>query len=417
MSCAVRPPIHRTARARDGSLVLPDPASSPSRMEQPLRVLHFRQTFSVLSETFIYDKIKEIERQIGGQHVLTLDRIREKERPWARTHEVSAPGWKTPWVLVGRLQGRLGKIPPFTVRWGAIRRRLRTVVREVKPDVIHAHFGPEGALIGPVAADCGIPLVTSFHGFDASRLLKVPEWLGLYRDHVFAGRWTTAISDVMAGCLTEAGLDPDRSAVIHVGKDLDRYPFRPSGSIRRFISIGRMVPKKGYTDAVRAFSGATRGREDVRLDIVGDGPLLDEVQALVQKLGANDRIKIHGAVPHRTVIEMLAAADAFLLASKVADDGDSEGMPTVLIEAQASGLPCITTRHSGIPEGIPPENHGWLAEEGDVAGLEERIGCALELGHDDLRRMAEAGRRHVEEHYDVRSEAEKMISLYRRAIE
>ena len=385
-------------------------------MSRPMRVLHFRRRFSTLSETFLYDLFVELDHGPDTHRILTLRRENSDTRPFPDVMEAELPPRWHPPRIWHRLAEVVRQDPPQLRSFSLIRPLLDESVRRYRPDAIHAHFGQEGVMIASVARRLGIPLITSFYGHDASRLMDDPIWRDVVTQEVFAGRWVVSLSDRMRERLIGFGLLPEKARVIHLGKRLSEYPYDPSTEIRRFLSIGRMTEKKGHMDAVRAFIQASRESAGAHLDIVGGGELLEDVRGLVRREGAEAQVTVHGALPHAEVRRLLQAADAFLLASKTAADGDEEGTPTVLIEAQACGLPCVSTFHSGIPEQVPLENHRFLAQEGDVAGLASRVSQLLSAGSEEIGALARAGRGHVEEHYDLANETFKWTDLYRECV-
>ncbi len=379
-----------------------------------MRVAHLCTSFSRLSETFIYDAIQELDRQGIDCHVLTHQRINEKHRPFDNVTVVPWPGiWNA-----RRLGYRALEIPRLrqwkTSSWPLLRTGLEEELARPPPDAIHAHFGPSGVLVMPVAQALGVPLVVSFHGFDAFQLPQEKMWRKRLAALFRKAAAVTVVSRVMKKHLIQLGSPPERTHVVRVGKRMSDYPFQPRSGrgIKRWVSVGRMTEKKGHLDGLAAFKQVSEAHPALSLRIIGEGELLPEARAYIARNEMDGRVKLLGAVPHADVKREMAHADAFLLCSKTARDGDQEGIPTVLMEAQALGLPCVTTRHSGIPEVIPEENHGLLAEEGDVNGIADCMSRLMSRSPEQIREIAARGRAKVEAEFDLVREVEKLKAIY-----
>jgi len=381
-----------------------------------MRVLHFCGSFSPLTQTFIYDQIVELERQAGDQYVVTLARKDEIARPFPKVHFAKPPAWWNAVRIWNRARGRSWGAPLWLSTSAAWQKRLMRAIRAVSPDGLHAHFGREGILLSPLACQLGLPLITSFYGYDASQLLEDPTWRALLQRHITQAAGTISLSERMRDRLIAIGAPADRAHIVHLGKRLEDYPFLPPKRVRRFLSVGRMTEKKGHLDTLRAYSYAAGEFPDTHLDIVGEGPLLTAVERFVRTRGLSGNVTLHGGLPHERVRQMLGTADAFLLCSKTAADGDAEGTPTVLLEAQAAGLPCISTFHAGIPEAVPKANHQLLVPEGDVEGITDRLRWLIGATPSDLLRIAELGRAHVHSEYNLLSETRKLRSVYQHVI-
>jgi len=206
--------------------------------------------------------------------------------------------------------------------------------------------------------------------------------------------------------------------VIHVGKRVSEYHYKESHPqpIRKFVSIGRMEEKKGHLDAIRVFGKLAPQHPDLKLKIIGDGTLLQQARELVAQLQLQEVVDLAGALPHTAVKEDLYTADAFILCSKIASDGDSEGVPTVLMEAEVIGLPCVSTKHSGIPEVIPQESQWLLAEEGNVPELCNIIERLISTPEQSLERISTLGRNKIVTEYNLTTETTKLVELYKNII-
>lgn len=378
-----------------------------------MRTLHFAESFSLLSETFIYDYVTELERQGVDNHVVTLNRQNEEARPFPKVYEVDAPDRWHPLRLWHRLRLRNERIPSRVSFWPQLRNQIVDVASTIRPDVIHAHFGPAGVIVAPVAERLGIPLVVTFYGYDVSSLPKKTFWKEKYDDLWPRVDGATVLSEEMRDRVVRFGCPSDRIEVVHLSRGLEEFSFRsPTRPVERVLFVGRLVPKKAPLDAIQAVDQANEQGAGLMLDMVGDGPLLEKARRYVKENDLSDTITIHGRLPNTEVAEYMRTADAFLLPSKTAPNGDREGTPTVLVEAQATGLPCVATRHAGIPEMIPDKFHDLLASEGDVGALAAVLYNLTRQSTNELKQIAVQGRRKVEEDFSLSGEVETLRNLY-----
>jgi len=235
------------------------------------------------------------------------------------------------------------------------------------------------------------------------------------RTRLAAADFAVAISDFNRGFLAAYG--GDRATPVHVvrmGLDLSAYQYRPraAGGSRavRALCVGRLKEEKGHRVLLEALARAGSDLERVSVDFVGDGPLRGELEALAGSLGLRGRVRFHGALPEHRVTDLFDGADLFVLPSKIKQDGTMEGLPVVLVEALACGVPAVATRMSGVPELIRDGDTGWLAEPGSAADLGRAIAEALADETETLRRV-EAGRALVERNHDVRRSAAALRRL------
>jgi glycosyltransferase involved in cell wall biosynthesis len=223
----------------------------------------------------------------------------------------------------------------------------------------------------------------------------------------------TVLSEDMKEKAQHAGCPASKISIVHLSRDLGNFLFEPpQRSAEKVLFVGRMVAKKAPLDALEAVRLANAAGGSFHLDMVGDGPLQEEVERYVGEHGLGT-VSIHGRVSSAEVAHYMREADAFLLPSKTAPNGDQEGTPTVLIEAQAVGLPCVTTRHAGIPEMIPEENHDLLSAPGEVESLAQSLIELRNASVDEIREKAEWGRHKVERDFNLSTEVRKLLALYR----
>lgn len=284
-------------------------------------------------------------------------------------------------------------------------------------DVVYCHFGIVGrlaAFLREIGAVDG-SLVTVFHGVDVSATLSGrPDH---YRHLFRTGDLFLPISARWRARLIKHGCNPNLVDVHHMGVELQRFRFekprpRESGDPLRILTVGRQVEKKGIEYGLRAIALARDRGVPIRYTIIGDGPLRGSLEALTDRLGLNRIVTFCGWQDQDTVAEQIHCNDIMLAPSVTDRTGDQEGIPVTLMEAMASGLVVVSTRHSGIPELVTDGHSGLLADERDVEGLAD----ALVRLHDDeeLReRIRIAARMAVAEGFDVRKLNVRLAGIFR----
>jgi len=295
---------------------------------------------------------------------------------------------------------------------------LRLMVHQ-RPSLIHAHFGIEGVSALAVAAELKIPLVTTFHGFDAT--LKTPAMLGspayfryplLRRKLAHQGDLFLCASSFIRQRLLSMGFPEARTHTHYIGVDCRAIRLRADSEERPVIlHVARLVEVKGTRYLLRAFATLARRYDSVQLVIIGDGPLRRRLQALAASLGMQNRIEFLGALPHAEVLSWTRKAAMLVLPGIRTGSGREEGLGMALLEAAASGVPIIGSRVGGIPECILDGRTGFLVPERDEHALAQKM---TELLDDPLerRRMGIAGRELVERQFDIHRQTEALENLY-----
>lgn len=383
-----------------------------------MRIVHFRQAFSILTETFIYDSILEMRRQGVDCQVVTLRRTNEDDRPFDPVVVVPLPPKTHPTRLALKMCSLVGGRSRDSYAWPLFRRRLEPVLRGLRPDAIHAHFGPDAVLVAPIAGALNIPLAVTFYGYDCSVKRVVEKWKNEYKKLFDECNNIIGVSDYVCDRLIAMGADSSKVATIRLGVRSDRFSYsdpasRFDGKAVRCLHVGRLTPKKSPLELVDAFGLAVKlvkSDIDLSLSIVGDGPLAAELKRKIADLGLENRIHLLGALPHDQVVKELNKSHIYTQHSVVGPDGDEEGQPVSLVEAAAMGLPIVSTFHSGIPEVVLDGQTGYLVKEHDAVGMGNRI---AELAGDPTlwSRLGAAGRRRVETNFALEHETSKLINL------
>ncbi|WP_321798792.1 glycosyltransferase [Caballeronia sp. J97] len=297
------------------------------------------------------------------------------------------------------------------------------ILRDDRPALMHAHFGLDAVYGIRVAQKLDIPLAVTLHGFDvtvrpsAFALSGKPTEMryAFSRNAVAKGASRLiCVSDFIRGRAIDYGYPEHLLETHYMG--IDARSFEPAvwdaQPGRRILHVARLVEKKGTRYLIEAFARLRRrGITDIELHIVGDGPLREELMALASSLQLGDAIRFHGALSWADVMKLMSTTYLFCLPSVTAKSGDSEGLGMVLLEAAAHHVPCVATRHGGIPEAIQDGVNGLLVAERDANGLSDRMAAVLT----DTRlhaRLAANARRVVEENFDIARQTQKLESIY-----
>lgn len=283
----------------------------------------------------------------------------------------------------------------------------RAALRRSRADVVLAEFGPVGVQTMDACRDERVPLVVHFHGFDASSSVVVTHHSRSYRRLFAEAAALVAPSEALRSRLLALGAPPQKTRASANGVDCARFVLgHPEHADPVFVAVGRLVDKKAPQRTIEAFARVLESHPAARLRFIGDGPLRAECEKLARSC-CGRAVEFLGAQPHEVVVRELQSARAFVQHSVVATDGDMEGMPVSVIEAGASGLPVVSTRHSGIAEVVLDGKTGLLVDEGDVDAMAARI-CELVEKPALAGALGRAARRRVETHYGIDASIDRL---------
>ena len=283
-------------------------------------------------------------------------------------------------------------------------------------DIIHCQLEPLG-LQGMLFRDMGFldgRLVTSWRGHDFPVYVHKFRQCNYPRLYAQGDRFLP-VSDSLRRELVNAGCSDAKIHVLRSGINLNDFPFTPrradaAGDIT-LLSIGRLVENKGLEYGIRAVHKLVPKFPGIRYRIIGDGPLMAGLQALVESLGLEQHVVLTGWQMHEQVRQQLQQASILVTPSFTADDASKEGIPNVLKEAMAMGVPVIGTEHSGIPELISDGETGFLVPEKDADAIAAKIDHLLthpEIWED----LEHAARAHIEMHYDIEKLNDELVQVY-----
>jgi glycosyltransferase involved in cell wall biosynthesis len=367
-------------------------------MPEMPNVLIFKETVLPPSETFILAQMGALTRfssnLVGLQP--TSRSLPLKARPVLLSDRAS-----NDITLRTKLYRRTGFAPLF-------HRRLR----DLRPDLIHAHFASGGKTLLSLVRGFKWPLIVTLHsGSDVP--VEKPRF-GTYRALAEKATLFLCVSDFIRRQAIDAGFPAEKLLVHYIG--IDRTLFVPppvAETADSVLFVGRLVEMKGGAYLLRAMQQVQSKRPACELTIVGDGPLRADLERLAAELQVN--CKFLGVQAPATIRKMLPKARLFCLPSVTTASGDREGLPTVLIEAQAMGVPVVSTFHSGIPEGVIDGVTGTLVPERDIDKL---AGAILQLLEDRelWERYHLATQAHVDRNFDLRRQTELLEEIYADAV-
>ncbi|MBT8399518.1 MAG: glycosyltransferase [Rhodothermia bacterium] len=290
------------------------------------------------------------------------------------------------------------------------------------PLLIHAHFGPDGVSAMPLARALGVPLMVTFHGYDVTTkdeyarksFYRHRKYLRK-RDELksFAHRFI-AVSRFIQDRMIGAGFPADKIVQHYIGIDVEK--FEEDTSIRRdnvVLFVGRLVEKKGCEYLLRACHKSASDH-DFKVVVIGDGELRTELERLAVslKLDAN----FLGVQPPERVKEWMNRARVFCVPSLIAESGDAEAFGMVFAEAQAMGLPVVSSLSGGIPEVVRHGETGLLAAERDVDELAAHLSQLL--SNDGLwEQFSDLGKKHVRDRFDIRRQTALLEEIYQEVIQ
>ena len=396
------------------------------------RTAYVVKVYPRFSETFIVTEI--LAREAAGDE---LDIFALRPTTDVRFHpelaRVKAPVHFVPrprkisegWEIVGEATAHL---PGFAQRWAELLPELTDYPADdvhqavwIALDLhrrgithLHGHFGSLAGQTAELAALlAGVTFSVTTHAKDLFHDSVDPDRLRLL---LRRAHHTVTISSYNLDHLTQ--LAPDSDARVHLvynGIELDRFPYRAPRRVDRrtplrIAGVGRLVEKKGFADLITAAVRLRDAGTPVQVQIAGEGDQRESLAAMVAGAGAGDVVTLLGAVTQAEVVELLRDADAFASPCVVGADGNADGLPTVLLEAMAIGVPCVASTVTGIPEAVRDEDTGLLHVPGDLDGLVRALTRLADPSF-DRERMARRARALIEARFDSARQGRTLMAL------
>lgn len=278
---------------------------------------------------------------------------------------------------------------------------------------IHSHFAHVATDLAMYASGIsGIAFSFTSHAND----LFERGWL--LKEKVERSKFAVTISEYNTRFLADQGAPQNKIHVIHCGVDTESFYRKADQSINnipKIGAIGRMVDKKGFDTLINACAILKNMKQPFILEIAGSGPLYDDLQELVNKNDLTEEISLIGALPHEQIINWLKEKDIFALPCRKDKHGDIDGIPVVLMEAMAMGVPVISSRISGIPELVEDGVSGLLINENDSEALSRSI--VKIITDENLRKTITINAiKKVEDEFELSKNSSRLSNLFKEAI-
>jgi glycosyltransferase involved in cell wall biosynthesis len=366
-------------------------------MSSKRTIIVYRDELLGASETFIRAQAESLSR--FRPYFVGLRRRAGLSLPEDQVHIISGPG------MSGKFQrARFKLLGPSS--------RLLRMLQKMQPALIHAHFGPDAANAMSLAEALKIPLVVTFHGYDATIADTYLPKLYLRRRDLLKARGARflCVSEFIRKQVLERGFPAEKLQVHYTG--IDTEYFCPNPGVTRspiVLFVGRLVAKKGCEHAIRAMSIVQGVVPEAKLVVIGDGPLRHRLQTQAHINLRN--FEFLGVQGPEAVRQWMNRASVFCTPSIIAESGDAEGFGMVFAEAQAMCLPVVSFATGGIPEAVAHGETGFLVRERDEEGLAASL-LVLLLNAQLRTRFSRAGQIRVRGLFDIRKQAVALEEIY-----
>lgn len=368
----------------------------------------YRTSYRAASEVFIKEQVLSLNRYqpiVWARDVSTIARNEKDEINFFNLISKS--------ILEKILFTLFGILPKKT--WDQLKR----------PDLIHAHFGPDGAVVMPLAVKLGIPLIVTCHGFDVNqskwaqlRSGKITNILFLLREKkmYFMADRIIVVSDYLKKRLIARGCPENKIFQHYIGVDLSKFS---SLSVVKnqvyLVNIARHINLKAVDVLLRSLAIVIKKWPQIKLLQIGEGEETDNLKELSEQLGISKNIEWLGFVEHNNIIDILNKADIYVHPGRIDKSGHTEAFGLAIIEAQISGVPVVATNCGGISEALQDGVTGYLCQEDDYIEMAKYI-CELLEDKCKYEKFSKAAIDNVVSKFDISKQTKYLEEVYDNAL-
>jgi colanic acid/amylovoran biosynthesis glycosyltransferase len=308
---------------------------------------------------------------------------------------------------------------PALIYRGEYEASRRILIRR-DPALMHIYFGNTGIHLLPLIRRWDRPCLVSFHGMDVQHRPEEKGYEQRLGELLQLVPLVLVRSRSIADRLQQLGCSRDKIRMNRTGIPLNGFPFAgrsfPADGRWQLVQACRLVPKKGLFTTLEAFFLFQHSHPLARLVIAGDGPLREPVKNRIRELRIEDSVTLAGFVDQTELRSLFEQAHVFVHPSHSTEDGNQEGVPNSMLEAMATGLPVVATRHGGIPEAVEDGEQGYLVGEKDAAGLAAAL-IKFTANPELWRQFSLAASAKVSEAFEQSQQVKQLEAAYQEALE
>lgn len=369
--------------------------------------------------TFLKPEMRHIYRQVTGlkrwqTFILTRERMEEERYPFPDV-EVLPRARKN---FLKRFWLKYIRRRPAVHYRGELQVVIKTLERR-PADLMHVYFGHTGVHLLPFIKEWQRPTVVSFHGMDIQPRPHQAGYDAMMRELLRELPLVLARSRSLFAALEAWGCPPEKLRLNRTGIPLEAFPETPRRVPENgewvFVQACRLIAKKGLRTALQAFAHFRSFNANARFIIAGDGPLREELAEMARKLGVAEAVELRGFLDQAALAKLYAEAHVFMHPSEMTSDQNQEGVPNSMLEAMATGLPVIATRHGGIPEAVQDGFSGILCPERDADALLQAMFRFTEHP-EHLEEMGRQAAQSVRQEFSQESAIRRLEEIYDEAI-